>query len=306
MCKQCNTKPVYVLQNGKKLCKKCFIRYYERKVLRTIRKYNLIDKGDKVAIAASGGKDSTTLLYILNRLCKERRYCKVEAIAIDEGIKSYRSVTFKDLKKFCKKEKIKLHVFTFKKEFGFTLDEALRKVWKKKIRLNPCYICGVLRRYLINKRARKLGFTKLASGHNLDDEAQTILMNQFKGNVSLSAKLGPKTGTIEDKSFSQRIKPLYFCTEKENTIYAFIHKITPKYIGCPRRKSQRVVIMDFLNKFEATNPGIKQAIVQSFIDILPVLKKRYKTGNLRKCKKCKEPSSQELCKACEILEMLRG
>lgn len=308
MCKKCEVKPVYILNNGKKLCKKCFTRYYERKVFRTIAKYKLIGKGDRIGVAASGGKDSTTLLYLLNRFCKDRRFCEVEAIAIDEGIHNYRNKTLSELKKFCRKEKIKLNIFSYKKEFGFSLDEALKIVRKKKIKLTSCHICGVLRRYLINKYAKKLGFTKLATAHNLDDEAQTILMNQFKGNPALSCKLGPKTGMEEHEAFVQRIKPLYFCTEKENMIYAFIHKITPGFTECPNQASYRFAIRDFLNKFEAKNPGVKHAIVKSFLQTLPLLKKKYKDlgSEVKSCKTCGEATSKEICKACEIIGVLKS
>jgi len=309
MCKQCKTNPVYKQESGKTLCKTHFIRYYERKVLKTIRKYNLIDKGDKVAVSASGGKDSISLLYLLNKLCKERRLCKLEAIAINEGIHGYRDKLLNTLKNFCKKEKIKLHVFTFKKEFGFSLDEILKKVWKKKLELNPCFICGILRKYLTNKKARQLKFNKLATGHNLDDEAATFLVNLIKGNLELSAKLGPKTGFSSQKAFVQRIKPLYMCTEKENIIYAEIKKLLPapvKKIVCPYKKSYRQEIEIFLDKFEKSHPGAKHAVVSNFLDLLPILKKRYASKELKKCKKCGEPTSNEICKTCELLEMLRG
>lgn len=318
MCKRCQEKPVYKLNNGRQFCSKCFTRYYERKVFRTIKKYNLIQKGDKIAVAASGGKDSTTLLFLLKKFSREGKFCTLEAVAIDEGIHAYRDKTLKDLRAFCKKEKIKLHIFSYKKEFGFSLDEALKLVREKGIKLTSCNICGVLRRYLINKKSRALGFNKVATGHNLDDEAQTILMNQFKGNISLSAKLGPWSGVSEEKVFAQRIKPLYFCTEKENMIYSFVHKIVPGFVECPNQQSYRFAIRDFLNKFEAQNPGVKQAIVQSFLEVLPLLKERFGPGEkgksvskggkqinvLRSCASCGEPASNEICKACEILGVL--
>ena len=106
---------VYTLSNGQKLNEKRFVRYFEKKVLYAIRKFNLINKSDKVAVACSGGKDSNVVLYILNKLCTQRRQ-QIEAIAIDEGIKGYRDNLLKSLKEFCKREKIKLHIFSFKKE----------------------------------------------------------------------------------------------------------------------------------------------------------------------------------------------
>jgi len=62
---------VYKLSNGKQFCSKCFTHYYKRKVFKTIKQYNLIHKGERIAVAASGGKDSTTLLYLLKKFSRE-------------------------------------------------------------------------------------------------------------------------------------------------------------------------------------------------------------------------------------------
>ena len=105
-CKKCKEKPVIKLTNSKiTLCKKCFIRYFERKVKKTIRSYKLFKKGDRLGVALSGGKDSLTTLHILNQLAKQQRTTKLIAIAIDEGIKGYRDKTLEFAKKYCKKSK---------------------------------------------------------------------------------------------------------------------------------------------------------------------------------------------------------
>ncbi len=298
MCKLCNEKPVYVTQNNKKFCKNCFIRFFERKVYKTIRNYKLIEKKDKVAVGISGGKDSISCLYILNQILS-RQGREVHAILIDEGIEGYRNKTIEDAKKFCKENKIPLKIVSVMKEFGFTLDDYLRKTRK-----NPCTACGVFRRYLLNRTARELGATKIATGHNLDDEAQTILMNQFKGNVEFSAKLGPITGVLMHEKFVRRIKPLYFMTEKETTIYAFLKKFPINYIECPyfaNSLRNRVGVM--LNNLEEKYPGTKQGIVNSFLEILVKLRERYQKVKIGTCERCGEPANKEICKACEILEL---
>ena len=76
MCKDCNKKSVYVTQSGTKFCKSCFIHYIERKVLKTIRIYKLIQKKDNIVIGVSGGKDSLTCLYILNKILKGEKIGK--------------------------------------------------------------------------------------------------------------------------------------------------------------------------------------------------------------------------------------
>lgn len=296
-CKICQTKPVFQLINSNvQLCKSCYVHYFEHKTLKTIRQFNLIEKNDVLGVACSGGKDSTSVLYIINKYFARRRDLKIFAIAIDEGIKGYRDSTLKDLKRFCKTHKIGLEIFEFKKEFGKTLDQFI-KTYKK-----PCSVCGVLRRYILNKKARELGVTKLVTGHNLDDECQSILMNQFRSNMSVSARLGPLTGIIKDKRFIKRIKPLYLITEKEVKVYSFIKGFVDKFLECPYTEdSYRGEVREMLNDFEAKHPGTKHSIGNSFIEILPILKEHYSKVNvkeLKACKHCGEPCSQDICQAC--------
>src|SRR3989344_3943436 len=125
-CKKCPTEPVYILQNHAPLCKQHYLHYFEKKVLKTIRTYKMIEKGDVVVSALSGGKDSMTCLYLLDQFCKKQGV-QVKALAIDEGIEAYREVTLKDAKKFCKHYKIPLTLLSFKNMFGFTLDSFLKK-----------------------------------------------------------------------------------------------------------------------------------------------------------------------------------
>src|SRR3989338_11081033 len=103
-------------------CKVHFIEYFEAKVIDTVEKFNLISKTDKVAVACSGGKDSTALLYILHK----NRF-NVEAFAIDEGIAGYRDKTLLDLKKVCDEFGIKLNVHSYQDNYSTTLDNFLSK-----------------------------------------------------------------------------------------------------------------------------------------------------------------------------------
>ena len=128
MCKQCKLKPVITLTNNKiGLCKSCFFKYFERKVNKTINDFKLINKGEKVGIGLSGGKDSTSLLYILNKLKDKKRF-KLEAIAVDEGIKGYRDIALKNAEKLCKALNIKLHTLTYKKEYDYTITQLIKKI----------------------------------------------------------------------------------------------------------------------------------------------------------------------------------
>lgn len=301
-CKNCDKKPVIVLESGVRLCKSCFIHYFEKKVFKTIRNFKLVRNHEKIGVAVSGGKDSLSCLNLLTKLAKKQVNVEIIPIAIDEGIRGYRLHTIKNAERFCKKINVKLRVYSFKKEFGLPLDSLLKKTKER-----PCTICGVLRRQLLNKVSRQLKLNKLATGHNLDDEAQSVLMNQFKRNVELSARLGPITGVIRDESFVPRIKPLYLMKEKETMLYAYLKNITTSFHECKNASiAYRNEVKNFLNDFEEKYPGTKYNIVKSFLEVLPLLKKQYKTNKaIKKCNKCKEPCSQDICQKCQILAKVK-
>ena len=287
-CFYCKGKPVIVTDRA--MCKKHFIRYFEDKVRKTIKQFSLFDRKDKLAIAASGGKDSTALLYILHKLGYD-----VEALAINEGIHGYRDGTLEDLKKICEESKIKLRIISYKEYFGFTLDELL-----KQKKFAPCMACGILRRYLLNRASRD--YDRLVTGHNLDDEAQSIMMNMMKSNVHLLARLGPKTGQLSDSKFTQRVKPLYLCSEREVATYAFIKGFPIKFTECPNASASfRASIRDFLNDLESKNQGTKIGLVRSFLKLMPSLKSMPVEKELDHCSGCGEPSSRPICSACSIV-----
>ena len=175
MCKLCEIKPVYKLPN-KTLCKACFIKYFEDKVFKTIRKFKLIEMNDKLVVATSGGKDSITVLYLTHKyLSKKNLQKNISALVIDEGIKDYREHTIKFLKEFCKKLDVELNIISYKERFGKTLDESVTQLKKTNSNISACNICGTFRRQALNVGARELGATKLVTGHNLDDEAQSVM-----------------------------------------------------------------------------------------------------------------------------------
>lgn len=299
MCHACEKKPVYKLSSGEQLCQKHFLTYVERKVRKTLRVYKLIDKKDDIAVAVSGGKDSLTVLDLLSSIYKKNTHITIKALMIDEGIKGYREECIEPTKKFCKDRTIPLEIVSYKQAFGFDLDDVVKG-------RKPCSVCGVLRRNLLNTYAKKLQVRKLATGHNLDDEAQTIIMNQFRKNIDASARLGPITGSEDHAGFVRRIKPLYFLSEKEIMTYAYIKGLTRNFNECPYNKeSYRNQVREMLNSFEELYPGTKHSIVSSFLEILPALQKQEKKGKILLCKKCQEPSSQEICQKCKVLQELK-
>ena len=295
-----------VLQHGE-LSPREFLNYFEKKVFKTIKKYKLIDRNDKICVAASGGKDSTAALYLIKKYFEKYSLPteNIFALVIDEGIKLHRNESLANLKNFCKKEEIKLKIVNVQDEFSTTLDQSAEKI--RKLGKKPCTICGIWRRYIMNKQARLEKATKLITGHNLDDEAQVILMNQFKANVSLSAGLGPITGVEEHELFVRRVKPLYFCSNHEIELYTKIKGWELDYCDCIySHEGYRSQVKGMLNEFEEKYPGTKHGIVKSFLDVLPLIKERQKEQCNSKIKicSCGEPANNEVCAACKLKEEL--
>ncbi len=277
------------------LCREHFIGRFEDTVRKTIEEYRLIRPKDRVLVAASGGKDSQTVLYLLRRFGY-----RVEALAIDEGIHGYRDRTLIDLERFCKKESILLKVVSFKGELGHELDAIVSHM-----KVIPCTPCGIFRRYLLNKHAK--GYDRIATGHNLDDEVQAMAMNLFKNSGALLARQGPLVGTGSHGGFTQRIKPLIRCTEKEVRIYAFLKGFEVGFAECKYAPiSYRNAVRDWLNAYEQRHPGTKRRMLDNLLAMLPSLKRGEEggTGALRACSDCGEPSKGELCAACTMRERI--
>lgn len=286
---------VYKALNGKKLTKVEFFQYFERKVAKTISRFNLIEHGDTICIGVSGGKDSLVLLHILSKMSKKKNF-KIEAILIDEGIDDYREKTIPKAQEVCDANEVKLNIYSYENEFGQKLDRIVEKGF------HPCSVCGVFRRKLLNKYARKLNATKLATGHNLDDEAQAVLMNQYKNNLSLSARMGPKNGIVQHDGFIPRIKPLYLCTEKEIMIYAFLNNLTDNFTECKYvNDSFRKTVQEQLNDMEEKHPGSKQGLINSYLENLPLLRANFKSDiPIKACTECGEPCMGDTCNACKM------
>ena len=288
-CSRCNSKAI---SSSPVLCKKHFIDYFEKKVAGTIKKYGLIPKDGSVCVATSGGKDSTGVLYLVKKLVKPK---KLLALAIDEGILGYRENTLRDLRKFCSHHDIQLKIVSFKEEFGSTLDEIIQS---KRLNIKPCNICGTLRRYLLNKHSK--GFECVVTGHNLDDESQAVMMNLFRHQIDVLSRLGPSSGSPR-KGFVQRVKPLYFCSEKESLLYSLLMGFEIGFNECPYVvSSYRAVLRDVINGYESRHKGTKLNTVRHFLSLLPKLKKRFEHSSPTSCEVCGEPSAGDICNACSL------
>ena len=266
----------------------------QQRVENLIQEYQLIQEGELIAAALSGGKDSVMMLHMLSRF-QEKMDFDMVAIAVDEGIEGYRGHGMEAARSNAEELGVKLINKSFLEEVEFALDDVY-SFFK-----SACIPCGVFRRHILNKTAYDIGASKIATGHNLDDEIQSFLMSFARADVIKFSKFGPKLETIHPK-LVPRIKPLWNTPEKEVGIWAVLNEINIHLDECPYSHiSLRAKIKDFLNRAESDRPGTKKAIMDSFIKSLDI---KQPFALLNECEKCGEPTSSDVCKACEMKETI--
>jgi uncharacterized protein (TIGR00269 family) len=300
-CSKCAGDAVIFLPYAKThLCERDFNAMFEKRFRATIRDFKMIKKGEHIAVALSGGKDSTVLMHLLHRL-KEDLPFELVAVTIDEGIKGYRSNSLAVAEKEAKALGIEHKVFSFKDRTDMTLDGIMEKKGGKL----PCSYCGVIRRYLINTASREMNADKVAVGHNLDDMAQTVMMNLMRNEPMRLARLGDPI--VEEEKLIARIRPLLRSPEKEIAVYAMLNNISLHFQECPyARHAFRAHVREQLNATEERYPGTKFRILNSFLAIQPMLRRGIESApEMKYCKTCKEPSGTEQCMFCTMLEEIK-
>lgn len=283
----------FIRYNGTHLCKKHFIDYVEKRVRKELKNQGKTQNNSKLGIAVSGGKDSTVALHIMYDIFSPRSTIRLYAITVDEGIKGYRDQSIKSVKENCKKLGIENHIITFKETIGTTLDD----IAKKKDILGECTYCGVFRRFCLNLKTKELGIDKLITGHNLDDNAQSIIMNFVNADIQKLIRLGPHKKI--QPGLIPRIMPLRFIPEKEVMLYAILKNISFHNAECPYTlRASRQLYRDMINTLEYKNPGTRHSILRSYDTIKDILVDQNPSAEIRRCTSCGEPTSQQFCKTC--------
>lgn len=299
LCAFCKEKAVFKNTDGKYLCGAHLSEYYENKVRETIEKYRMFDDAKRVCVGFSGGKDSTVLLEVLYRLNID---AEIIAVIVDEGIRGYRDDTIDAAEKTVKRLGIERKIISFADICGKTLDELLTP--------NPrqaCSVCGTLRRQALNFGAKEVNADIIATGHCLDDEAQSVLMNYLRGDA---ARITESFNTDSSGLFLRRVKPLCRVTERETVAYGIVNNILTELPECPYTKyALRAGVRSRLGRIEYEAPGTMLKIADGQERMLSMYEWDSKTSvrKMGRCQRCGEPASGKLCAACTQLEkILKG
>ncbi|MEM2673910.1 MAG: ATP-binding protein [Candidatus Bathyarchaeia archaeon] len=304
-CKRCKTKTaeVYLAHSDLNLCPDCFLLLTERRVKHTIDVYKMLSKDDRIGVAVSGGKDSSSLAYILSSLFKK---IDITLIYIDLGIPEYSQHCLEKVETLAKMLDRELIIYSLEGELGFRIGDFKQTIYGRKM----CSACGTIKRYLFNKIAYDLGLTKIATGHNLDDTVEALLNFYIEGNVEAMLRLKPYLPRTHQK-FVSKIKPLIELTDFECLLYAEYRSLPIRTVECKFSMGSRMQKRkELLNMIVEKIPNFKHSLINShFKRILPALELALSNREVKiyECPTCGMPTSLEgmPCHFCKLTGALR-
>ncbi|MFW9966469.1 MAG: TIGR00269 family protein [Candidatus Thorarchaeota archaeon] len=304
-CSKCGKPAVYLRRyTAERLCQACLVSTTLQRVRRTINREKMLHEDDRIAIAISGGKDSAVLLEVLFRIEQDFPNVELIPLIIDEGIEGYRDKALEAARDLTANLGLDLEVRDFSSLFGQSLDEIV--TGRSEASLGACSYCGVLRRRAINTAAKDLAADVVVTGHNLDDEAQTIMMNMMRGD---SRRIVRTNRTRENPigGLVPRVKPIKEISERDIVAYTNHLQLPYHDAPCPyAAEAYRNDIREFLNRMEHKRPGTLLAILRSSELIAEAFEQNTAVPNLMICESCGDPSSSKMCKVCSMLEDLRA
>lgn len=275
-------------------CNEHFIEYYERMIKRTLNKNGF--NGGKVVVAVSGGKDSMALMFALNKL-KNELNIKLTALHIDLGINDYSKESRDIFEKEVKKLDIDYIVVKAEDYLGVSIPEAIKFVRKP-----ACSVCGLVKRWIMNKIAYDMNYDYVATGHNLDDISTYFMKAMFtyrsddliRGNEVISP---PKP----DLKIVGRLRPQIFLTEKENLFYCIVNGVNYIDFECPL--SEGALLKKYKRIWETAlniNPMSQYNFTRSILSI----REKFSRDEIKltPCKICGFPTtaSDRICSFCKL------
>lgn len=288
-CKLCEEPSViFISHQDRFLCKKHFVEYFENKFYKKIRQQGLLKR--KIIVAVSGGKDSQTLWWLLSR------YKIVEGLYIRLGLGEYEERVVEFLKEFAYKNSFPIKIYSFPEKFGVTVPELAKRRGQ-----TLCSVCGKVKRYLLNRVPLEEGYDVLLTGHNLDDEVTSIMLDVLRWDLKA---LGKKGGDFLPKGsgFVGRAKPLAGFTDFEVELFAKIKKVPYVIEKCPHGVyTTRSDLKHLFDELEKRHPSLKRNFYKSFMMVRRHFKPFLETKPLGKCEVCGMPTRIKICSFCRLL-----
>ena len=261
-CRRCAEKAaINMPQHKLALCKEHYLAWIVDQTERIIYKYRMFSHQDRLLVAVSGGKDSLSLWNILWQLGYHADGLYI-GLGIDEGIR-YSDESQRLAEQFASQRGLSLLVVNIQQQYGETVPAMAARTYRgyKK----PCAVCGLAKRHVMNRVAHEGGYDVLTTGHNLDDEAATLLSNTMNWIPGYLVRQGPVL-EANQPGLVRKAKPLCRLYEREMAAYALLSGIEYVYDECPFAEGTKsIYYKEILNKLEADRPGAKLSFYLTFL-----------------------------------------
>jgi len=295
-CRRC-TEPavIEVRRHNSAFCKDCFVHVVREQVRKAIRRFDMLAPRDRVLVAVSGGKDSLALWDLLLGLGYD-----ATGLYLGLGIGGYSDRSGRITRAFAESRDATLVEVDLERDLGFDIPTAGTKGSR-----STCAVCGLSKRYVFNRAALGGGFDVVATGHNLDDEAATLLGNTLRWDTEYIARQSPllpgKEGMVK------KVKPLYRLSELETAAYAFLRGIDYVVEECPLvAGNTQLRHKGAMNALEAASPGAKAQFFLGYLDRGAPLFRQADTAELRPCERCQQPTTGRFCAFCRARAQILG
>ncbi len=284
-------------QHNAAFCRDHFLRYCRDQVAKTIKEFAMVEPGDRLLVAVSGGKDSLALWDIVSDLGYE-----ADGLYVGLGIGGYSDASGQAARRFAAERGRHLVEIDLREHFGFDVGQAAEATGRV-----PCSACGLSKRHVFDRAALDGGYDALLTGHNLDDEAAVLFGNTLRWEVEYLARQKPVLPAGEN--LPRKAKPLVRLTERETAAYCVLTGIDYQVEECPMAAGNRhLQLKDALQRAEAASPGTKTAFYLGFQRKARVAFEASladgQAHQLRQCARCGSASSNEICSFCRLRERM--
>lgn len=295
-CRRCKAPAVIeVRRHNAAFCRDCFIHHVREQVRRAIESFQMFAPRDRILVAVSGGKDSLALWDLLLDLGYE-----AGGLYVGLGIGEYSARSAGLVRAFADERGAPLVEVDLADEFGFDIPTAGRKGSR-----STCSVCGLSKRYVFNRAALDHGYDVIATGHNLDDEAATLLGNTLRWQTDYIARQFPVLPSEE--GLLRKVKPLHRLSELETAAYTFLRGIEYVVEECPLvGGNTQLRYKEAMNQLEASSPGTKAQFFLSFLERGAPLFERQDEVQLRPCERCGQPTTGRFCAFCRARAQVLG
>ena len=224
----------------------------------------------------------------------------VTGLYLGLGIGGYSDRSGDATKAFAAERDAELIVVDLERDYGYDIPTAGRKGSR-----STCAVCGLSKRYVFNRAALEGGFDVIATGHNLDDEAATLLGNTLRWQTEYIARQTPALPGKE--GMVKKVKPLFRLSELETAAYAFLRGIDYVVEECPLvAGNTQLRYKDAMNAIESTSPGTKAQFFLGYLERGRPLFTVADDAVLSACERCGQPTTGRFCAFCRARAQILG